>query len=125
MTPIRLLFALFVTVGASSALAQTPAPAAPAPAAAAPAAAALPVSPCVKPGHYPGKKASDVRKEAWMNEMKSYGTCTTAFVADVRAQIDARVKARQQHGRGLQRQLEGVAGRTAGRRARSGPEVIG
>ena len=27
-----------------------------------------------------------------MNEMKSYGTCTTAFVADVRAQIDARQK---------------------------------
>jgi len=89
MTSIRLLSALFVTVSTASALAQTPAPATPA--AAAPA-AALPASPCVKPGHYPGKKASDVRKEAWMNEMKTYGTCTTAFVADVRAQIDARVK---------------------------------
>ena len=95
MSKLRLLFALFVSVGAASALAQTPAPAAPAtaaPAAAAPAAAALPASQCVKPGHYPGKKASDGRKEAWMNEMKAWGNCTTAFVADMRAQIDARQK---------------------------------
>jgi hypothetical protein len=90
MTSIRLLFALFVTVGSASALAQTPAPAAPA--TAAPAAAAPAASPCAKPGHYPGKKASDVRKEAWMNEMKAWGTCTTAFVADVRGQIETRVK---------------------------------
>jgi hypothetical protein len=90
MPKLRLLFAFFLTVGAASALAQTPAPAAPA--TAAPAAGAPAASPCVKPGHYPGKKASDVRKEAWMNEMKAWGSCTTAFVADVRAQIDARVK---------------------------------
>ncbi len=91
MTSIRLLSALFITVGAASALAQTPAPATPAPAAAAPAAAPA-ASTCVKPGHYPGKKASDVRKEAWMNEMKAYGTCTTAFVNEMRAQIEARQK---------------------------------
>jgi hypothetical protein len=90
MTPIRRLLALFVTVGAASALAQTPAPATAA--AAAPAAAALPASTCVKPGHYPGKKASDVRKEAWINEMRAWGTCTSAFVADMRAQIEARQK---------------------------------
>ena len=89
MTSIRLLVALFVAVGAASALAQTPAPAAPATAAGG---RALPASTCVKPGHYPGKKASDVRKEAWMNEMKAWGDCATAFVADLRAQIDARIK---------------------------------
>ena len=93
MTSIRLLSALFVTVGAVSALAQTPAPAAPSAApAATPAASALPASTCVKPGNYPGKKASDVRKEAWMNEMRAYGTCTTAFVSEMRAQIEARQK---------------------------------
>ena len=94
MTSIRLLFALFVTAGAASALAQTPAPAAPAGAApaATPAASALPASSCVKPGHYPGKKASDVRKEAWMNEMRAWGTCTSAFVSEMRAQIEARQK---------------------------------
>jgi len=94
MTSIRLLFALFVTAGAASALAQTPAPAAPAGAApaAAPAASALPASSCVKPGHYPGKKASDVRKEAWMNEMRAWGTCTSAFVSEMRTQIEARQK---------------------------------
>ena len=94
MTSIRLLSALFLTVGAASALAQTPAPAASAGAApaAAPAASALPASSCVKPGHYPGKKASDVRKEAWMNEMRAWGTCTTAFVSEMRAQIEARQK---------------------------------
>jgi hypothetical protein len=90
MTSIRLLFALFVTVGSASALAQTPAPAAPA--TAAPAAAAPAASPCAKPGHYPGKKASDVRKEAWMNEMRAWGQCTTAYRDDLRAKIDALVK---------------------------------
>jgi hypothetical protein len=95
MTSIRLLFALFVTAGAASALAQTPTPAAPAsaaPAAAAPASSALPASTCVKPGQYPGKKASDARKEAWMNEMRAWGTCTSAFVSEMRAQIEARQK---------------------------------
>jgi hypothetical protein len=87
MSKLRLLFALFLAAGAASVVAQTSAPAT-----AAPAAAATNTSPCVKPGHYPGKKASDVRKEAWMNEMKAWGSCTTAFVADVRAQIDAKVK---------------------------------
>ena len=92
MTSIRLLFTLFVTLGAAYALAQTPAPAAPATAAPTAAASALPTSSCVKPGHYPGKKATDARKEAWMNEMKAWGACTTAFVADMRTQIDARQK---------------------------------
>jgi hypothetical protein len=92
MPKFRLLTALFLAVGAASALAQTPAPATAAPAAAAPAAGAPAASPCVKPGHYPGKKASDARKDAWMNEMKAWGSCTSAFVADVRAQIDAKVK---------------------------------
>jgi len=95
MTSIRLLFALFVTTGAASALAQAPAPAAapasPAPAATA-AASALPASSCVKPDKYPGKKASDARKEAWMNEMRAWGTCTSAFVSEMRAQIEARQK---------------------------------
>ena len=50
------------------------------------------MSTCVKPGHYPGKKASDGRKEAWMNEMKAWGTCTTAFVNEMRAQIEVRQK---------------------------------
>jgi hypothetical protein len=90
MPKLRLPFALFLAAVAASVPAQTPAPAAPA--TAAPTAGAPPASPCVKPGHYPGKKASDVRKDAWMNEMKAWGSCTSAFVADVRAQIDARVK---------------------------------
>ena len=82
MILLRLLVVLSFVVGAGSVLAQTPAPNPAAPAA----------QTCVKPGHYPGAKASDVRKEAWMNEMKSWGDCVKNYVADLRAQIDARVK---------------------------------
>jgi hypothetical protein len=46
----------------------------------------------VKPGHDPGANASDVRKEAWMNEMKSWGDCVENYLADLRAQIDAKIK---------------------------------
>jgi hypothetical protein len=83
MNILRLLVLLSFVVVNSSATAQTTA--------AAPAAAPA-ASPCVKPGHYPGKKASDTRKEAWMNEMRAWGKCTTAYRDDLRAQIDALVK---------------------------------
>jgi hypothetical protein len=87
MTPIRLLAVVSFLALAASAMAQTtPAtPAAPAGSAAAPAT-------CVKPGHYPGKKASDTRKEAWMNEMRAWGECVKVQVADIRSQIDVKIK---------------------------------
>ena len=82
MIHLRLLVVLSFIFGAGSVLAQTPAPNPAAPAA----------QTCVKPGHYPGAKASDVRKEAWMNEMKSWGDCVKIYVADLRAQFDAKIK---------------------------------
>ena len=60
MTLIRLLAALAFIVGAASASAQTPAPAAPA--------TAVPKSTCVKPDHYPGRLASDNNKKQWERE---------------------------------------------------------
>ena len=92
MSKLRLLFALFLAFGAASVLAQTPAPAPAAPAAATPAAAPGTASPCVKPGHYPGKKAADVKKEAWINEMRAWGDCVKNYVTDLRAQIDTKIK---------------------------------
>jgi hypothetical protein len=79
MNILRLLVLLSFVVVNSGAIAQT--------AAAAPAATA-----CVKPGHYPGKKASDIRKEAWMKEMRTWGECVKAQVADLRAEIDTKIK---------------------------------
>jgi hypothetical protein len=92
MSKLRPLTALFMALGAASVLAQTPAPATTAPAAAAPAATAASTSPCVKPGHYPGKKASDNKKEAWVNDMRAWGDCVKNYVADLRAQIDTKIK---------------------------------
>ena len=80
MTILRLLVALSFVVVSAGAMAQT--------AAAAPAATAA----CVKPGHYPGKKASDARKEAWMKEMRAWGDCVKAQIADLRADIDTKMK---------------------------------
>jgi hypothetical protein len=81
MIILRLLVALSFAVVTAGAMAQT----------AAAGAAAAPTT-CVKPGHYPGKKASDVRKEAWIKEMRTWGDCTKDLVADLRAQIDAKMK---------------------------------
>jgi hypothetical protein len=81
MNILRLLVLLSFVVVNSGAMAQTPA--------AAPAASA---TACVKPGHYPGKKASDTRKEAWMKEMRTWGDCVKAQVADLRAEIESRAK---------------------------------
>ncbi len=82
MMILRLLVVLSFFVGAASAMAQT----------AAPNPAAPSTATCVKPGHYPGKKASDNRKEAWINEVRAWGDCVKASVADLRAQIDAKIK---------------------------------
>lgn len=87
MIIIRTLLALSLAVGPASAIAQTPAPGS-APAAA----AALPAATCVKPARYPGAKASDTRKTAWHNDVKAWGDCIKNYVADLRAQIDARIK---------------------------------
>ncbi len=98
MFNIRLLVVLSLILSAASAVAQTapPSPAAAPAAAAAPApsAAAAPApAACVKPARYPGAKASDVRKTAWHNEVKAWGECVKNYVADLRAQIDTRIKA--------------------------------
>ena len=82
MILLRPLVTVLFAVCAGSVLAQTAAPNAAAPAA----------QTCVMPGHYPGKKASDTRKDAWMKEMKSWGDCVKNYVADLRAQIDAKIK---------------------------------
>ena len=87
MIPFRLLVAIALAVGAGSVIAQTAAPGSGTPNAAAPAAQT-----CVKPSHYPGRKASDSRKEAWMNDMRTWGECVKVYVADLRAQIDAKIK---------------------------------
>jgi hypothetical protein len=91
MILIRFIAVLCFAAFASGAIAQTTSPAASTPAAAAAAAPAAP-STCTKPGHYPGKKASDARKEAWMNEMRAWGECVKTTVADLRSQIDAKIK---------------------------------
>jgi len=94
MTLIRLLLALFaaLTIAGTTAFAQTPAPATGTAPAAAPAATASTTQTCVKPGHYPGKKASDNRKEAWIAEIRAWGDCVKSYVADLRAQVDAKIK---------------------------------
>ena len=41
----------------------------------------------------PGKKASDNKKEAWIERSAAPGvSCVKNFVADLRAQVDAKVK---------------------------------
>jgi hypothetical protein len=92
MTLIRLLLALFAAIAITTASAQTPAPATGTTPAAAPAATASTTQTCVKPGHYPGKKASDNRKEAWIAEIRAWGDCVKSYVADLRAQVDAKIK---------------------------------
>jgi hypothetical protein len=86
MTILRSLAVLSFLVGATSVVAQTTATPT---TAAAPEAA---TTTCVKPGHYPGKKASDNVKEKWINEVRLWGDCVRASVADLRAQIDAKIK---------------------------------
>lgn len=68
-----------------------------APATAAPAASSS--GTCVKPGHYPGKRAQDNKKEAWNREIDAWGDCVKASVAELRANvtdlkalIDAKIK---------------------------------
>jgi len=78
----RLLVAFSFAVCTGSALAQTGAPN--------PAAPTTPT--CIKPGHYPGKQASETRKEKWVAEMRTWGSCVKDYVADLRAQIDAKIK---------------------------------
>ena len=94
MTTFRLLPAIFaaITIATSTAFAQAPAPATGTPPVAAPAASASTTQACVKPGHYPGKKASDNKKEAWIAEIRAWGDCVKIFVADLRAQVDAKIK---------------------------------
>src|SRR4030095_9244139 len=84
MIIFRSLVVLSFCVGAASVAAQTPAPATAAPAAA--------HTVCVKPGHYPGKNATNTKKEAWINDVKLWGDCVKASVAELRAQIDAKIK---------------------------------
>ena len=79
---LRLLVVILAAVCTATLLAQTAVPIAAAPTA----------QTCVKPGHYPGKQASDTRKEGWLKEMKSWGDCVKNYVADLRAQIDAQIK---------------------------------
>ena len=94
MTILRLLLALFavLAITTSTAFAQTPAPATGATPAAAAAAPASTTQTCVKPGHYPGKKASDNKKEAWIADIRAWGDCVKNYVADLRAQVDAKIK---------------------------------
>ena len=56
------------------------------------AAAASDTQTCARPGHYPGKKASDNKKEAWIAEVRAWGDCVKSYVADLRAQVDAKIK---------------------------------
>ena len=91
MTLFRTLLLLCLLVGATGAMAQTAAPAA-ATAATASAPATTGASPCVKPNPYPGRKVSDARKEAWSKEIKAWGDCIRNYVAELRAEIDAKIK---------------------------------
>jgi hypothetical protein len=93
MTALRLPLALLaaLTIAASTAFAQTPAPATGSAPAAAPAAASS-TQTCTRPAHYPGKKASDNKKEAWIAEVRAWGDCVKSYVADLRAQVDAKIK---------------------------------
>jgi hypothetical protein len=95
MTLIRLPLALFAAIaialsfGIATAFAQAPAPAT----GATPAAATdSTIQTCVKPGHYPGKKASDNKKEAWIADVRAWGDCVKTYVTDLRAQVDAKIK---------------------------------
>jgi hypothetical protein len=94
MTTNRLLLALVATlaVAGTAAFAQAPAPATGASPAASAAAAASSTQTCTKPGHYPGKKASDNKKEAWIADVRAWGDCVKNYVADLRAQVDAKIK---------------------------------
>jgi hypothetical protein len=94
MTTNRLLLALVATlaVAGTAAFAQAPAPATGAAPAASAAAAASSTQTCTKPGHYPGKKASDNKKEAWIADVRAWGDCVKNYVADLRAQVDAKIK---------------------------------
>jgi hypothetical protein len=92
MTLARLLVAVFLAIATGSALAQTAAPDTGAAPAAATGSAATGAQTCVKPGRYPGKKASDNKKEAWIAEVRAWGDCVKNFVADLRAQVDAKIK---------------------------------
>jgi hypothetical protein len=94
MTTFRLPLAFLaaLTIAAGTAFAQTPAPATGSAPAAAPAAAASSTQTCTRPGHYPGKKASDNKKEAWIAEVRAWGDCVKSYVADLRAQVDAKIK---------------------------------
>jgi hypothetical protein len=76
------MLSLLLSVGAGSAMAQAPAadPAAPT------------TQTCPRPGHYPGKAASDNKKEAWLSEVRAWGDCVKNYVADLRAQVDAKIK---------------------------------
>ena len=87
MTSFRILLVLSILAVTTGALAQT---AAPAPAAAVPGATGA--STCVKPGPYPGRKVSDAKKDAWQKEIKAWGDCIRTYVADLRADIDAKIK---------------------------------
>jgi hypothetical protein len=82
MTFCRLLIALALTFAAHSAMAQTTAAAD----------AAIPKNPCVKPDHYPGKKAQDTRKDLWQTQVTAWGDCVRKYTADLRAHVDATVK---------------------------------
>ena len=93
MVILRSLVVLSFFVGTGCVMAQTAAPASAAPAPAAKTAT------CVKPGHYPGKRAQDDKKEAWHREIDAWGDCMKASVADLRANvadlkalIDAKIK---------------------------------
>jgi hypothetical protein len=81
MTLFRLLVVHSFAVSTGSVIAQT----------AAPDPAAPNTQACVRPGHYPGKKASDNRKEAWINDIRVWGDCVKSYVADLRAQVDAKI----------------------------------
>ena len=101
MTQIRVLLVLSVGLVGGNALAQygaapsttIPTVAAPSTSAATPAASTWAVSgTCTKPGHYPGKKASDNKKEAWIKEVGAWGECVRAQVAGLRALVEAKIK---------------------------------
>jgi len=87
MNILRLLVVLAFAVSTGSVIAQTAAPNVGAPNPAAPT-----TQTCAKPGHYPGKKASDNTKEAWVSEVRAWGSCVKGYVTDLQAQIDAKIK---------------------------------
>lgn len=87
MIIFRVLVVLLFAIGTRSVVAQTAAPNTTTPDPAAPTTQA-----CVKPGHYPGKKASDNKKEAWINEVRVWGDCVKGLVAELRAQVDAKIR---------------------------------